>query len=364
MIKVCFSLLLIICILSKPTYAHAGFFSSLFGGGAQASETVIKEDTAVIHNSQTIPLPESSINPDLKSIKEAKTITIVSNEALLPNNSPLDTDSDLEKYASSEKISTYIVKKGDNLDGIAKSLKISKDSIIASNTDLKKSDLLKIGQKLVIFGLKSDTVTKLAETEKVADAGDKPKTPVKEESTPKKDEGPMITINTDLPSPSAPQVQTPVINTPIAQVLAVETPVSSGQPEGTINGNYIWPFPAGIGRVSQGRHADNAFDFAAPKNTPILAIQSGTVLIVHSGGWNGGFGKYVVINFDDGRQAIFGHMNKTNVEEGQVVKQGDIIGFVGTTGSSTGNHTHVGFHGNLPNPYLGLKVNSTSVDHD
>jgi murein DD-endopeptidase MepM/ murein hydrolase activator NlpD len=72
----------------------------------------------------------------------------------------------------------------------------------------------------------------------------------------------------------------------------------------------------------------------------------------------------VVINFDDGRQAIFGHMSKVAVEAGQTVKQGDIIGYVGSTGKSTGPHVHIGFHGDLGNPYLGLKVGTTNIDHD
>jgi murein DD-endopeptidase MepM/ murein hydrolase activator NlpD len=57
-------------------------------------------------------------------------------------------------------------------------------------------------------------------------------------------------------------------------------------------------------------------------------------------------------------------MSKVLVEEGQVVKQGEVIGLVGSTGKSTGPHVHIGFHGELSNPYLGLKKNSTSIDHD
>jgi murein DD-endopeptidase MepM/ murein hydrolase activator NlpD len=137
-----------------------------------------------------------------------------------------------------------------------------------------------------------------------------------------------------------------------------ETTLSNGQPEGDIDDGFIWPFPKGVGRVLQGLHADQAYDFAAPKGTPIYAVYSGTVLISHPTGYNGGYGLYVVINFDDGRQAIFGHMSKVVAKVGQVVKKGDIIGYVGSTGKSTGPHLHLGFHGELRNPYIGLKVNA------
>ncbi len=377
--KVCFSFLLIISVVGQPAYAYAGFFSNLvtkvLGTETQAAEIPVIEDTnTVIHNSQTLPLPESSINPDLKNIKEVPAVTIVSDEALLPNVSLLgNDDSELEKYTSTEKIDVYIVKKGDTLGGIANKLKVSKDAIIASNTDLKKENLLKVGQSLVIIGLKSgiakaetDT-SKDGESEKVVTkAKDTPteKPIVKEE---KKDEGPMVTINTDLIKTQVKEEQPPTVTLQLPSVQAevkIEAPESNGQPTGTINGGYIWPFPEGVGRVSQGRHADNAYDFAAPKNTPIYAVQSGSVLISHPTGYNGGFGKYVVIDFTDGRQAIFAHMNTVVAKEGDVVKQGDIIGYVGSTGKSTGPHTHIGFHGPLSNPYLGLKVNSTNIDHD
>jgi murein DD-endopeptidase MepM/ murein hydrolase activator NlpD len=67
---------------------------------------------------------------------------------------------------------------------------------------------------------------------------------------------------------------------------------------------------------------------------------------------------YVVIDFDDGAQAIFGHMSKVAATSGEIVHQGDIIGYVGSTGASTGNHVHIGYHGGKPNPYRNLPMNS------
>jgi murein DD-endopeptidase MepM/ murein hydrolase activator NlpD len=367
-IKVSFSLLLFLYIVALPNHALASFFSDLitkvFGSETQSLSIVSPNED--VHNSQNVPLLESSINPDLKNIQDEP--ILLKDETVLSNDGALGVDSELEKYDSSTKIITYTVKKGDTLEEISKDLKVSQDSIISSNADLKKSDLLKIGQKLVIFTLKStaddkaakkeDTITKKDE-KKVAKA----ETPV--EKVPAKEEAPkpVEEVKVVVPPPqSAPQPE--ITNTiPVVPEVQAQPEGPSGQ-NGTIDGGYIWPFPAGTGRVSQGRHGDNAYDFSAPKGTPIYAVQSGTVFIAHPTGYNGGYGLYVVINFDDGRQAIFGHMSKVLVEEGQVVKQGEVIGLVGSTGKSTGPHVHIGFHGELSNPYLGLKKNSTSIDHD
>jgi len=384
--KVCFSFLLIIYVVGQPAYAYAGFFSDLMMKvlGTETKAAEIPDDTIIVHNSQTIPFPESSINPDLKSIKELPEVTIVSDEALLSNDNHMgNDDGELDKYASTEKIDVYIVKKGDTLGGIANKFKVSQDAIIASNTDLKKENLLKVGQSLVIIGLKSGVakaeadVSKDTEPEKVTTK--EKEVPlekiVKEEKSletkveaekEKKDEGPMVSINIDLP-PTTIQEQPPTVTLQLPQAPAevkIEAPEADGQPKGTITGNYIWPFPQGVGRVSQGRHSDNAYDFAAPKGTPIYAVQSGKVLISKSSGYNGGYGLYVVVDFDDGRQAIFAHLSKVTAKEGDVLKQGDLVGHVGSTGKSTGPHLHLGFHGPLSNPYLGLKVNSTNIHHD
>lgn len=364
-------------MIVQPSHAYAGFFFDLvtkvLGTETQASEQQpINED--VVHNSQNVPLLESSINPDQKNIKDEP---LVEETTLLSNNGALGIDSELEKYDPSVKITTYVVKKGDTLEGIAKKLKTPKSTIIDSNADLKKSDLLKVGQSLVIFTIKSDAPRETPkEVEKLAIT--KKEVPVVKEKPEVKEPEVTVKPNVEVPVVETPEVEAPVtLTTPTPAVeqpavveqpqIKVETPVvdvqvSNGQPEGDIDSGYIWPFPKGVGRVSQGLHADQAYDFAAPKGTPIYAVQSGTVLISHASGYNGGYGLYVVINFDDGRQAIFGHMSKVLAKVGQVIKKGDVIGYVGSTGKSTGPHLHLGFHGELRNPYIGLKVNAKDLE--
>lgn len=80
-------------------------------------------------------------------------------------------------------------------------------------------------------------------------------------------------------------------------------------------------------------------DFAAPQGTPIYAAGDG---MVDSAGWNGGYGKYVRIRHNSEYSTAYAHMKgiKRGVGKGRRVKQGQVIGYVGTTGRSTGPHLH------------------------
>ncbi|NLF35077.1 MAG: peptidoglycan DD-metalloendopeptidase family protein [Clostridiales bacterium] len=78
-------------------------------------------------------------------------------------------------------------------------------------------------------------------------------------------------------------------------------------------------------------------DIPAAKNTPILAARGGVVL---TSTYYGSYGNYVSISHGNGDSTLYAHMNSRAVKEGAVVKQGDVIGYVGTTGRSTGNHLH------------------------
>lgn len=93
----------------------------------------------------------------------------------------------------------------------------------------------------------------------------------------------------------------------------------------------------------------NGVDLAAPKNTPIVATRAGRVSF--AGYQEGGAGYYVWINHGDGYKSIYMHMTRYIVKEGDHVEAGQIIGYVGSTGRSTGNHLH-----------FGLKYNEAYVD--
>ena len=89
------------------------------------------------------------------------------------------------------------------------------------------------------------------------------------------------------------------------------------------------------------RKFHSGIDIGASMNTPIKASNTGKVIMA---GWYGGYGKVVIIDHGVIRgqsiTTLYGHMNTINVSQGQYVKQGQIIGRVGTTGYSTGPHCH------------------------
>lgn len=116
----------------------------------------------------------------------------------------------------------------------------------------------------------------------------------------------------------------------------------------TSESGYKWPLAAYTnlsslyaGRIDPftGKKATHTgIDVPAPKGTKILSAKSGVVL---TSAYNkGGYGNYVVVDHGNGNTTLYAHMNSRAVKAGDVVKQGQVLGYVGTTGRSTGNHLH------------------------
>jgi len=85
-------------------------------------------------------------------------------------------------------------------------------------------------------------------------------------------------------------------------------------------------------------------DFAAPQGTPIYATADGVVKL--AGYSEGGYGNHVIINHGYGYETLYGHMVRVKSHTGEKVKRGEVIGYVGSTGKSTGPHCHYEVHKN------------------
>ena len=154
----------------------------------------------------------------------------------------------------------------------------------------------------------------------------------------------------------------------IRQELATKPTVPTGGQGGTYappHSSGIWIVPCTYSRVSSpfgyrwhpttGEYTmHKGVDLAAPKGTPIYATRSGYVNVAT---YHSTAGNYVTINHRDGFTSVYMHMTHYVVSPGQEVKAGQLIGYVGSTGRSTGPHLHFGIHykGEYVNPmdYIG-----------
>ena len=125
---------------------------------------------------------------------------------------------------------------------------------------------------------------------------------------------------------------------------------SSTAPVDTSNisssGGWHWPL-SGYTRIASpygyricpfhGRELHRGADITAPGGTPIMAARSGVVLVSTYGS---SYGNYVTIAHSDGTRSLYAHMSSRAISPGSTVSAGQVIGYVGSTGSSTGNHLH------------------------
>ncbi len=126
---------------------------------------------------------------------------------------------------------------------------------------------------------------------------------------------------------------------------------------------FLWPLDGSINVLSSlygsrrdpisGRPGNHTgIDIPAARGTPIYAAKSGVVTTsVYGSGSAWSYGNYVVVSHSDGTSTLYAHMSSRAVTQGQTVSQGDVVGYVGTTGRSTGNHLH-----------FEVRVNGTRTD--
>jgi murein DD-endopeptidase MepM/ murein hydrolase activator NlpD len=97
------------------------------------------------------------------------------------------------------------------------------------------------------------------------------------------------------------------------------------------NGAFTSPFGQRWGRLHAG------IDIGAPEGTPIRAAMSGKVVLL---GWTGGYGNYTCVQHGGGLSTCYAHQSRYGTSMGASVSKGDVIGYVGNTGNSTGAHLH------------------------
>ena len=138
-------------------------------------------------------------------------------------------------------------------------------------------------------------------------------------------------------------LSTEVIKEPVNKKVVQGTKkVKSSTKFITGSGQFIWPVPnyRYCSRWYGGRH--RGVDICAPAGTPIYASAGGTITKAgyNKAGAGTGYGYSVIINHGGGYSSVYAHCLSLTVSAGQTVKQGQLIGYLGSTGRSTGNHCH------------------------
>jgi len=294
------------------------------------------EAPAAVITSQNIALLQAALNPNPNPAKGGGDITVVGDTALLPESGPSGTMVDIEE-SRSDQISLYVVHEGDTLSQIAKMFGVSVNTIIWANNVSART--LHQGDQLVIlpisglqYKVKSGDTLKSIAAKYKADANE-----IIQFNGLKADIS--LAVGTEIIIPDG-EIATPKIYQPTERLHGAGGPNYAGY--------YTKPLAYYV--KTQGLHGYNAVDLSAPVGTPIMAAAYGEVIVSKNYGWNGGYGEYVVISHPNGTQTLYAHMSEDITYPGMYVYQGQVIGYVGSTGKSTGSHLHFEVRG-AKNPF-------------
>ena len=243
-------------------------------------------------------------------------------EVAAENAANSDADSSIITYQ------TYRVKSGDMIGFIADAFDVTQDTIISVN-NIKQSRLIQPGQYLkipsmpgIIYTVKKNGETPATIAEKYKVNGEKCAS------------ANYVSLDTELKAGTSLFVPDAELDWATRQEINGDLFKKPLHARYWLSSNYGWrasPFNAGK------RTFHGGVDMAVSSGTPIYAALDGTVTAV---GYNATYGNYVIITHHSGYKTLYGHMKSTACRKGNFVYTNTIIGYVGSTGMSTGPHLH------------------------
>jgi murein DD-endopeptidase MepM/ murein hydrolase activator NlpD len=339
---VCIALLAVIVLLPPRAAAFWPFSGDADAASAEVIPSASTPALVAVKNS----------NPNASA---AAPLPTSGDSALVPYQGPNGSPGDSIVIPATERISTYLVRAGDTLSEIADMYDVSVNTIIWAN-DLKGAKDVHPGDTLLILPVsgvqhavaKGETLKSLAK-KYGADADEIA-------SYNGLDTGAPLALGSTVIIPGG-EIE--------AAVPAKTAKKSSGPGVGSgvyrgggVATNGYWSNPLPGGHISQGIHGWNGVDITLTRGAPIHAAAGGVVVVArNNGGWNGGYGNYVVISHGNGAQTLYSHMSHASVASGQEVNAGQVLGYVGTTGRATGPHLHFEVRG-AANPFRNCALRS------
>lgn len=290
----------------------------------------------------------STINLDIENI-DAYTVATTSTYSLdlTPIKIDIALDDEVVQLNDNDSdILEYEVVSGDNLSSIAQKFNITVDTILWAN-DLNSKSSIKVGQKLVILPV-SGLSYKVKSGDTVSGLASRFNVPERDIVDFNKTDNNKLIIGESIIIPGG-KIGTKV-SVDVNSNKTKNTNTTKTNSTNTTSGSMAKPIGAGSVKT-QGIHGHNGVDFGAPIGTQVYAAMDGVVTLTRSGGgWNGGYGNYVVIKHKNGVQTLYAHLDSVSVNKGENVSKAQFIGRSGNTGQSTGPHLHFEVRG-ARNPF-------------
>lgn len=283
----------------------------------------------------TIGIVISPIISDANPFSKNKS-QLLSLQAFSQGPSSLSSDDVFETRESEkprDKIIIYTVEKGDTISSIAKKFAISEETVKWANNltgdNIVVGDLLKI---LPVTGIahkveRGDTVYSIAKkySSNSQEIVDFPFNDFANPQTFSLVEGQILIVPGGIKPSEIPRF--------VRQTYVATGPVS------ITGAGFTWPIQGVITQFYSWFH--KGIDIGTPFGAPIVAAQNGKVIEAYSGGWNYGYGIYLVVAGDNGYDTLYSHLSGLNVSVGDRVIAGQtVLGWVGMTGRTTGPHLH------------------------
>lgn len=252
---------------------------------------------------------------------------------------------------------TYTAAEGDTVQTVLDATGVAWDSLAALNPDLTGTDQELAGGTEVITGVQSPNLLQVKVIRRESYTSEIPYDTVETQSS-EYDFGETVVtsagqnglqeITQDITYIDGVQTEISTVSVetlqePVSEYVTKGTHLKSGMTANYGSGEWMWPVPqyTYVSRWMSSFH--KGADICAAYGTPIYASDSGVVV---TAGYHYSYGNYVVIDHGNGWTTLYGHMSALGCSSGQAVERGEVIGYVGSTGNSTGNHCHFEMHHN------------------
>lgn len=333
--------------LGLPASAHAGFFSSLLKLISRQAPVVEEAASPPVSPSQAADadLPALEVNPaagepqPASSGDSASDLALVQDSALLAPLNPLGTMPPPAGPPQGQ-IFIYTIRPGDTLSSIADAFDVTQNTVLWTNgiTDPRS---LRVGDQILILPVSGvrhevkpgDTIERIARRYRAS---------------------PDDIIRFNGLAPAELLAVGSVVIVPNGELREAAPLAGTARRSSSFTslpnyaGYYLRPILGG--RRSRSLHGFNGIDLANSCGFPVMASAEGTVIVRRESGWNGGYGRYLVIAHPNGTQTLYAHLKEILVSTGQATTQGTPIGTIGSSGNSTGCHVHFEVRG-ARNPF-------------